>query len=438
MKNAIIARTSEWAPGQAVFNENFVIESVLGRGGFCDVYEAKPRYPRDGWPTRVALKVPHIWRLRQLVPGVFESPEDEAQFRYVRLFLREARQWASLPTHPHLVRLHGLSSQGEHVALIIECVSGATLEELRLASRPRGVHGIRGFWHEGVFDVRRLIGLSCQLASALECIHRHRVCHLDVSPANVLISAQGVKLADFGLASAVRNLEPGSVGGTPGYIAPELCRQGASQSADTDLSPADVFGFGLTVLSIAAGGCFWASDWRSGEWQERVRSLADDVRGRYGLRFVTNGAPAMVELLADCVQPEPRKRPSMSRVLETIAAAFPEIAGESLRSAREFKPTAPDAHLLECFKLLESGESAFAEARAMIRHSRSNGFVVANFEKDHSLLSKMVLKLHPHADLENYAGFSDQWRLLIEFLKRVPASGFCPETLSPMVVVALE
>jgi hypothetical protein len=88
--------------------------------------------------------------------------------------------------------------------------------------------------------------------------------------------------------------------------------------------------------------------------------------------------------------------------------------------------------------LLESGESAVAEARAMIRHSRSNGFVVANFEKDHSLLSKMVLKLHPHADLENYAGFSDQWRLLIEFLKRVPASGFCPETLSPMVVVALE
>ena len=64
------------------------------------------------------------------------------------------------------------------------------------------------------------------LARAVHAAHRQEVVHRDLKPANVLLTADGTpKVTDFGLAKRLDerrpDARPGTVMGTPSYMAPE-------------------------------------------------------------------------------------------------------------------------------------------------------------------------------------------------------------------------
>jgi serine/threonine-protein kinase len=130
-------------------------------------------------------------------------------------FREEARAAAAL-SHPHIVTVHDYGESEGTPYIVMELLTGATLDE-----------------RYPVPDVERVIG---EIASALAAAHAARIVHRDIKPTNVFLTSSGVKVLDFGIADDERM-------GTPGYLPPE-----------DDLSPsADVYALGVVWFEAVRG-----------------------------------------------------------------------------------------------------------------------------------------------------------------------------------------
>jgi serine/threonine protein kinase len=186
----------------------YTLEALLGRGGSGEVWRAVPR--RGGDP--VAIKV--------LIAG---DPERQA---------REAALLGELD-HPHLVRLIEVVHQPRRggvarVALVLELLPGGSLAAL-LARRGRLRPG------EAVTTI-------APVAAALAHAHENGVVHGDLSPGNIVFTAEGRPvLTDLGVARVLGEAATGEV--TPAYVDPTVARGGAPGPAS------DVFGVAAAAFS---------------------------------------------------------------------------------------------------------------------------------------------------------------------------------------------
>jgi serine/threonine protein kinase len=87
--------------------------------------------------------------------------------------------------HPHICILHDVGHQDGIDYLVMECVEGETLAK-RL--------------EKGPLPVDQVLKLSAQIADALDKAHRAGIVHRDLKPGNIMLTATGAKLLDFGLA----------------------------------------------------------------------------------------------------------------------------------------------------------------------------------------------------------------------------------------------
>src|SRR5215203_211017 len=181
----------------------YTLEALLGRGGSGEVWRAVPR--RDGPP--VAVKV--------LVAG---DPERQA---------REAALLGELD-HPHLVRLVEVVHQprrggAPRVALVLELLAGGSLAGL-LARRGRLRPG-------------EVVTAIAPVAAALAHAHGNGVIHGDLSPGNIVFTAEGRPvLTDLGVARVLGEEAAAEV--TPAYVDPTVARGGAPGPASDTLEVA--------------------------------------------------------------------------------------------------------------------------------------------------------------------------------------------------------
>ncbi|MFG2284462.1 serine/threonine-protein kinase [Streptomyces sp. NPDC048595] len=150
--------------------------------------------------------------------------------------------------------------------------------------------------------------LAAGLARALGSIHAAGIVHRDLKPSNVLITIDGPRVIDFGIARALEGLtgsgvtRTGGAVGSPGFMSPEQVRGEA-------LTPAcDVFSLG-SVLTYAATGRqpFGTADSAAHALMYRVAQEEPD------LSALPEG---LHELISGCLAKDPAQRPTPDRLVE--------------------------------------------------------------------------------------------------------------------------
>src|SRR4030095_13845773 len=97
--------------------------------------------------------------------------------------------------YPHICTLYDIGSEDRAPYLVLEYLEGETLEA-RLA--------------RGALPVDRALAIAIQICAALDAAHSRGIVHRDLKPANVMLTKDGVKLLDFGLAKPAVNIVSGS------------------------------------------------------------------------------------------------------------------------------------------------------------------------------------------------------------------------------------
>jgi serine/threonine protein kinase len=159
----------------------------------------------------------------------------------------------------------------------------------------------------GPLSVPAVRWLAAGCAEALESIHGAGLVHRDLKPSNVLVSPDGPRVIDFGLARAVERIQltmtRGAVG-TPAYMAPEQARD--TRQATT---ASDVYSLGATMLYAATGHGPYQGD----SVMDVLVHLATEPPDLSDL------PPDLADVVMACLQREPRRRPTSASVLAHLA-----------------------------------------------------------------------------------------------------------------------
>ena len=151
-------------------------------------------------------------------------------------FHQEAVNAARL-THPNIVALYDTGEQEGVNYVVMELVEGPTLRDVLNAN--------------GALPPARAARLACEVINALEYAHQAGVVHRNLKPANILLCDDGgVKVADFSIARAATDEDPGRTGellAAGGYLAPELVDGGEPDGR------ADVYGLGACLFEMLTG-----------------------------------------------------------------------------------------------------------------------------------------------------------------------------------------
>jgi serine/threonine-protein kinase len=288
---------------------------VLGKGGMGTVYRAE--HLRLG--RQVALKMLH--------------PQSQKKAIAVRRFFDEAAVVNRI-AHENIVQITDFVEGGDGPDgpqpsyYIMELLRGVDLRQLMVV--------------EGALDLRRVLHIGAQVASALTAVHAAGVIHRDLKPANIFICQRGndpdvVKLLDFGVAkfcrgdsqdpvggprlpeAALSRTAAGIVLGTPGFMSPE---QACGSPID---HRTDIYAFGVILYLLATGRPpFHAKSF--GEMVVKHKELIP-LRPSTIRQHTEALPPALDQLIIECLGKSPDARPaSMAEVeerLRTILAQLP-------------------------------------------------------------------------------------------------------------------
>jgi hypothetical protein len=205
--------------------------------------------------------------------------------KFSERFEREARAVAAL-NHPHICTLHDVGPN----YLVMEYVEGAPLK--------------------GPLPLEKAIEYAGQILDALDSAHQKGIIHRDLKPANILVTKQGIKLLDFGLAKQavpLKEMDPtrvlteqGQIVGTLRYISPEQL-EGKEADARSDL-----FAFGCVLYEMLSGKCAFDG-----------LSAASVIAG------ILEREPAPLELA-----------PPLERVIKTCLAKDPDQRFQNVRDLK--------------------------------------------------------------------------------------------------------
>ena len=206
-------------PGALGSLAGHMVLEVIGRGGMGIVLRAQD------------CKLNRIVAIKVLVP------EFAGNLQARRRFLREA-QAAAAVSHDHVVTIYAVDDDRKLPYLVMECISGQSLQQKIDKTGPLGL--------------REIVRIGMQTAAGLAAAHGQGLVHRDIKPANILLEngVERVKLTDFGLARMIDDssvTQSGVIAGTPQYMSPEQAR---GESVD---HRSDLFSLGSVLYAMCVG-----------------------------------------------------------------------------------------------------------------------------------------------------------------------------------------
>ncbi len=266
----------------------------LASGGFADVILAYDTHMQ----RRVALKRLPFPRNRF---GKLQFPAG----------LAEART-AALLNHPSIVTVYEWDTDSDEAFIIMEYLEGASLAQV-LDQRP--------------LTLDEAATVVTAVAEALDHAHENGVLHLDLKPANVLITLDGrVKVTDFGVASlSTASGHQPTLGGTMGYMPAE---QLANDRVD---ERTDVWAFAALVFEALSGDNPFSDDSIEG-----AIFKASIIEPPALSDFKRNSPPQLDDVLAQALSLHPTSR--HTGVMELAADLMPHL-GDSSRGRESLSQT---------------------------------------------------------------------------------------------------
>ncbi|MER5529453.1 serine/threonine-protein kinase [Streptomyces sp. NPDC002677] len=280
--------------------------------------------------------------MEKLGPG---DPQHIGKYRLL------ARLGAGGMGHVYLAR----SERGRTVAVKLVRAELAAQEDFRARFRQevRNAQRVGGFWTAPVLDadteaavpwvatgyvagpsLRRVVEhdhgplpersvriLAAGLAHALTNIHAAGIVHRDLKPSNVMLTIEGPRVIDFGIARALETLpgegitQTGSLVGSPGFMAPEQVR------GDRITPASDVFSLG-SVLAYAATGRLPFGSTEGGAHAQLFRIAQEEP----DLSGIPEG---IADVVRDCLRKDPATRPSLDTILARTGAVDTVEEGRS-------------------------------------------------------------------------------------------------------------
>ncbi|MDK2459252.1 serine/threonine-protein kinase [Aphanizomenon sp. PH219] len=166
-----------WQKGYKLQGGRYVIEKVLGEGGFGITYQAQHTLLKQ-W---VVIKTPN-----EILKNDSEYPN------YVKRFIQEGRKLAQLSQqpHPNIVRVTELFEDSKTYCLVMDFVPGESLFNL--------------VQKQGALPELEAVGYIKQIGEALIFVHHQGLVHRDAHPGNIMVQKNGkAVLIDFGIAGEI-------------------------------------------------------------------------------------------------------------------------------------------------------------------------------------------------------------------------------------------
>lgn len=210
----------------------------------------------------------------------------------------------------NVTRYFGTVLDGSRLWLVMDLCSGGSVRTLLQA---------------GSLDDRTLGVLFREIAIGVRAIHNEGIIHRDLKAANVLITMSGqVRLCDFGVAAPTNRTKRNTVVGTPYWMAPEVITEGQSYT-----NKADIWSLGITFYELVTGNPPYAE-------HEAMRALLLITSSRPPRLEGPKYAPALKDLVALCLDEDPRARPSADDVLKhKFIKMYAKVPTTILRSVVE-------------------------------------------------------------------------------------------------------
>ncbi len=278
----------------------FVLAKLIHRGGMGELFFA--RSPLESFPVVV------VKRLRPDLGGIvpLERFKHEAELA-VRLM------------HPNVVQSLHAGEVGARRYLALEPIVGRSAAELSDRLNERRIQVPPRFVTRMMVDV---LSALAYLHSACDEHGEHlSLLHRDVTPGNVLIGYDGeVKVTDFGVARSLMSMglgltQPGTVVGTPAYVAPEFLR-------GDDLAPTvDIYGLGGVAYRLLTG----ASPFPGAARVMVMKAMGQTPRPAAELR--PDAPPWLTDLIDRMLAHDADRRPQNAAELKNLLTTVAESVG---------------------------------------------------------------------------------------------------------------
>lgn len=320
------------------------VESTLGRGGMDEVVSAYD----ERLDRRVAIK-----RIRH------DASADRGAADRERL-RREARAAAAL-SHPAIVQIHDILSEGDDDAIVMELVEGRSLAECL---------------EDGPLRVPEALRLARQVAEGLAEAHDVGLVHRDLKAENVMVTLPRgdhpgrAKILDFGLAKQLSRNEldetltqKGAILGTLRAMAPEQ-----AEGAEID-HRSDLFSLGVLLYEMLTGH----SPFRGANALETLGRLATETPRP--ARALNPTVPTELDsLIARLLEKQPERRPGdadeVARALKELATASPGRGAAPRLDDSDSLSDAPTAELVSAEPSPYPGLAPFARQQANVFFGR--------------------------------------------------------------------
>ncbi|XP_027344700.1 mitogen-activated protein kinase kinase 5 [Abrus precatorius] len=221
---------------------------------------------------------------------------------------------------PNVVKCHEMYDQNSEIQVLLEFMDGGSLE---------GKH---------IPQEQHLADLSRQILRGLAYLHRRHIVHRDIKPSNLLInSRKQVKIADFGVGRILnQTMDPcNSSVGTIAYMSPERINTDINDG-QYDAYAGDIWSFGVSILEFYMGRFPFAVG-RQGDWA----SLMCAICMSQPPEAPPSASPQFRDFISRCLQRDPSRRWSASKLLEHPFIALPSPGPNHNHNLHQLLPPPP-------------------------------------------------------------------------------------------------